>query len=298
LDLNGRKANSEAWSFTRDGDEKEWFEELRAEDPYLLVGFPAFDAFDWLRIKVKGQSVKERVQEHMRVAFDSYRDQRSRGKHFLHIAPWKAESLSDEQVKSLTSEGAWVVRGPMCRWMLQGTDRYVRTEVCIVTDVPEIAEAMRTAMMVKGKAREWMQHLSLMGEGLLLEPMGVNPCLANCVVKALRVALEREGHIGTMEAHSAGPVPIEPNISEEMWSAWDDVNGGDLNPAEVQAARAKELDWLHQQGVYTKRSLQECREVTGRDPIRLLWIDTNKGDDERPNYRSRLVVSGEKEQGS
>ena len=38
LDLNGRKANSEAWNFTRDGDEKEWFEELRAEDPYLVVG--------------------------------------------------------------------------------------------------------------------------------------------------------------------------------------------------------------------------------------------------------------------
>ena len=31
-------------------------------------------------------------------------------------------------------------------------------------------------------------------------------------------------------------------------------------------------------------------EETGRPPIKLKWVDTNKGDDARPNYRSRLVV--------
>ena len=31
-------------------------------------------------------------------------------------------------------------------------------------------------------------------------------------------------------------------------------------------------------------------EMQGKPPIQVKWIDTNKGDDERPNYRSRLVA--------
>ena len=85
-------------------------------------------------------------------------------------------------------------------------------------------------------------------------------------------------------------MPIEPNIEDKFWEAWDDVNGGSLKPEKVQKARQAELEWLHQQKVYTKRKISECMEVTGKPPIRLLWIDTNKGDDENENYRSRLVV--------
>ena len=89
-------------------------------------------------------------------------------------------------------------------------------------------------------------------------------------------------------------MPIEPNIEDKFWEAWDDVNGGSLKPEKVQMARQAELEWLHQQKVYTKRKISECMEVTGKPPIRLLWIDTNKGDDENENYRSRLVVREKK----
>ena len=34
----------------------------------------------------------------------------------------------------------------------------------------------------------------------------------------------------------------------------------------------------------------QCFDETGKPPIPLKWVDTNKGDVERPNYRSRLVV--------
>ena len=37
-----------------------------------------------------------------------------------------------------------------------------------------------------------------------------------------------------------------------------------------------ELDWLHRHGVYVQH---QASERTGAKPIRLLWIDTNKGDD-------------------
>ena len=71
---------------------------------------------------------------------------------------------------------------------------------------------------------------------------------------------------------------------------WDDVHGGWLDPAKVQEARKTELEWIHKQGVYEQRTIQERKEVTGLPPIRLLWIDINKGDNDHPNYRGRLVV--------
>ena len=36
--------------------------------------------------------------------------------------------------------------------------------------------------------------------------------------------------------------------------------------------------------------MDECYKATGRAPIGVWWIDTNKGDRARPTYRSRLVA--------
>jgi len=56
------------------------------------------------------------------------------------------------------------------------------------------------------------------------------------------------------------------------------------------AARAKELEFFKAKGVWTKRLKAEARTMTGRPPISVRWVDINKGDDEAPNYRSRLVA--------
>ena len=35
---------------------------------------------------------------------------------------------------------------------------------------------------------------------------------------------------------------------------------------------------------------QQALQATGKPPVTLRWVDTNKGDDLKPNYRSRLVM--------
>ena len=42
--------------------------------------------------------------------------------------------------------------------------------------------------------------------------------------------------------------------------------------------------------LYDKVQISECKRMTGRMPITVRWIDTNKGDKEKPNYRSRVVA--------
>ena len=86
------------------------------------------------------------------------------------------------------------------------------------------------------------------------------------------------------------PRDIPPEAEEELESYWDDANAGYLDPKLVRAARAEELEAIKSYEVYLKRPISECLEVTGKKPMLIRGVDTNKGDDDHPEYRSRIVA--------
>ena len=84
---------------------------------------------------------------------------------------------------------------------------------------------------------------------------------------------------------------------EPLLSAWqghrefvDDLTGLPLPPDLCRAARKKEIDYFKSKQVWDIRSINEARRIMGRAPISVRWVETNKGDDENPNIRSRLVA--------
>ena len=65
------------------------------------------------------------------------------------------------------------------------------------------------------------------------------------------------------------------------------MNGGRLVKSKVINARKLEMDYIKRLGVYEKVP----RAQAGKSKIiSVRWIDTNKGDDASPDYRSRLVA--------
>ena len=70
--------------------------------------------------------------------------------------------------------------------------------------------------------------------------------------------------------------------------AYDDVTKGKLDVAEVIKARALEMKYFKDKGVYVKVPREHQRK-TGGKIISTRWIDVNKGDSANPDYRSRLV---------
>ena len=70
----------------------------------------------------------------------------------------------------------------------------------------------------------------------------------------------------------------------------DDLTGLLLPPELVRAARAKELEYFNAKEVWEKRPMGESRRITGKPPISVRWVDVNKGDNQCPNIRSRLVA--------
>ena len=95
-------------------------------------------------------------------------------------------------------------------------------------------------------------------------------------------------------------VPIGEDYEQEFAEAWDDKVGQELDPEVVRKARALEMEWYRKMNVFEKRPTQECFGKTKKPPIKVKWVDHNKGDRQHINVRSRLVakqISTGKQQG-
>eukprot|EP00972_Heterocapsa_arctica_P014208 2091311-Heterocapsa_arctica.AAC.1 len=68
--------------------------------------------------------------------------------------------------------------------------------------------------------------------------------------------------------------------------AWDDVKNVWLDPSEVREARKEEMEFVRKVQVYDKAPRSEGM---GK-PIPVRWVDTYKGTESDPNYRSRVVA--------
>ena len=71
---------------------------------------------------------------------------------------------------------------------------------------------------------------------------------------------------------------------------WDDLSGKPLDAEKVRKARVEEMGEFAKHQVYEKVPTEECWRETGAAPIGTRWVDVNKGDDGKPEYRSRLVA--------
>ena len=90
-------------------------------------------------------------------------------------------------------------------------------------------------------------------------------------------------------SESVQDVP-EDGESQSSWQeAWDDVSGKELDPAGVQAARALEIEHVDMKKVWRNIPRAEAKKQ-GCKMIGTRWVDIDKGDDKKPDYRSRLVA--------
>ena len=116
---------------TKPEDVKLAWELLKKDEPLLLTGSPPCHMFSHLQniswSKIAPEIRKKRMDEalhHLHTSVDLYEEQYRQGRYFLHEAPWSATSWKDPKVVELASKpGVYTVRGPMCRWGMQATDR-------------------------------------------------------------------------------------------------------------------------------------------------------------------------------
>ena len=70
-------------------------------------------------------------------------------------------------------------------------------------------------------------------------------------------------------------------------AAWDDVRGGWLDMAEVRKARMEEVGYMQKEQLW---DVVQRQQAEGQRIVSVKWVDTNKGSDDKPEIRCRLVA--------
>ena len=109
------------------------------------------------------------------------------------------------------------------------------------------------------------------------------------MIMMLMVMVAREGEAG---AEKGGPerAPHLGSLGRPQKKYWDNVTGRPLEAWRVEEARMDEIKFFQKQGVYEKVLRTTCFARTGKSPIKVRWVDVNKGDEQNPDDRSRLVA--------
>ncbi|CAJ1373293.1 unnamed protein product [Effrenium voratum] len=119
--------------------------------------------------------------------------------------------------------------------------------------------------------------------------------LVEAILRGLRSEMRKRGQINSVEEMLTGASPDDwvdqERENQEVDELFMDDSSGTVLPAElVRKARAEELDWLRKEAVYERVPRKLCEQSEQRKPLQLKWLDVNKGDEENPKVRSRLVT--------
>ena len=106
-----------------------------------------------------------------------------------------------------------------------------------------------------------------------------------CEARKSLAAIER----WVQEIDEAVESQVEAEEEHDL-SAWDDVKGGWLSIKDDKAARKEEVSYMTKRGIWRERPIHECWQKTGKAPISIRWVDTDKGIDGQIDVRSRLVA--------
>lgn len=210
-------------------------------------------------------------------------------------------------------EDAEVVEGPMCTWTVDETGgrlagSKIRKRTRWITNSTPVAKALKV-ICKSSDTKAWKRTLTF-EEGRVRIATNYPPKLLEAIARGVKAQLVLDGQTKEI-GHVGGPDPHEeanyedyqhdmlPDATElYVKEPVIDANTGvELEPKKVAVARATELEWIKKQNVYSKVPTEMCYQETSRPPITLKWVDRNKGDATKENYRSRLVVREIKSQG-
>ena len=294
------------WDLSREEDKAELKWLLKREDPFALIGSPPCHFFSPLlnlskdkRTSEQNEKIHQEGREHLLTALDAYKDQKKRGRIFLHEHPKNASSWKEPEMEEFCNEpGNFVVSGPMCKWHMVSEDNqgvgYVRKETKWLTNSEELANVL------DGECDGSHRHVHLVN-GRARSAQVYPPKLVAAILRGIKKELRSLGEINHFsEVVGSGPIPdgtgneqTEPFFDADDQPEgiyFDSVTGIALDTQKVLAAREEEMKWVNKQQLYEVVDESVCWAETGRPPIGLKWVDRNKGDSIHENFRSRLVV--------
>ena len=167
---------------------------------------------------------------------------------------------------------------------LEGSRIQDSTRSCWATQLKKDVKAGRAMTFASEYEDRAIAMLDTADLEILLEEAVDMSAMATLDAADLKLLLAENMDVGAMSS-----MERQDQEEEDEQEAYDDVKGGLLDIALVRRARQLELEYLWNHDVYGYASRHRAL-ARGKKPIRLKWLDTNKGDSSCPNLRSHLVA--------
>ena len=267
--------------------------------------------------KVKWEERRKEAEVLLVFAVAVYRQQVQGGRHFLHEHPANATSWNHPAVaKMLAQEGVDAVVAHLCEFGLRTTDaageqRAARKPTRFMSSSPAILQALAR------RCGGGHVHAPLRGGTRAKDAAVYAPGLCKAIAEGAADQLRRDdrayciasvaspAHLRAVRGSRPAPASLEVHCSEaqqrtrdedEELAAWpekqtfDEITGAVLPADLVKQARAEEVKFMLEWGVWERALISDCWRETGKAPIGSKWVDVNKGDATKPLIRSRFVV--------
>ena len=298
------------WDLSDKHQQTKCLEMINYYEPVLVVGCPMCAPFSVLQYLNPVTEQRERDYEigyiHLSFVCDIYGIQVARGDVFLHEHPWTATSWSVDVIEELLkTPGVEVRRGDQCAFGLvvpdARGDRLAKKPTGWMSNCPEILDEICITCTNDTGIGEYHQHSTFVGRDMRAAER-YTPQLLQAILRGLKRYIQRRPDL-TIGALDCGPHVDDEELGlRDFVGQWrdtvkdefyDDLTGLPMDPDLVRAGRRVEMDFmakLGDRGVWEYSTTDECYQETGRKPLGVRWVDTDKGDKDRPDYRSRLVV--------
>ena len=301
------------WDFSHAGKRNRARALLREQKPLLLIGSPECKAFStWMVLnRARARCVEAidralaRAKKHLEFVASLYEEQLEGGRYFLHEHPLYASSWKVPAIEAVWDRpGVQRVHGDQCQFGAEvrtgpATGRPVKKPSGFMTNSACIAASLNKQCKGTGgwcsRPRGGKHELcsGRVAAGAQVYLRGLCRAVLKGITDQLRAdGLVKSGCYGIQVADDDLEVLKETYGPAQGYSGRyrDDLTGQVLKDTLVAKARAVELDYFNSKGVWRKVPRKSARATTGKSPITVRWVDTNKGDEQNPNYRSRLVA--------
>jgi len=280
----GFAVDATGWDLTAKKPQEEAYALQDTLRPKLLVGSTVCGPWSLSRVSdgtLCAPAEARRSVQHLRACCNLYHKQLDDGQFFLHehpegTAPWVDSEIQDV----LKQKGVlWVENA--CRYK-RAVDSQVTTGPGTCSRARETTGWVTNSRYIAAEIADFHcrdRAGSTAG--------GCGDLLVGAVLRGLRQELQERGilSVNALEPGDTGHEPGEVP-EEDIAKFYDEASGVLLNSSLVRAARQEEIKFLHSFPVYEK--VPEAQAV-GKERVSVRWCDLNKGDDQVPNYRSRLV---------
>ena len=284
-------------------------QDVEQMQPFFVIGSPPCTMMSTLQALNPNKGSEDWMRKYweavMFLAFcgEIYEAQVKGGRYFIHEHPAGATSWGlDPIMRIAATHGVISVRTDQCMfglvtWDQCGEQAPAQKPTKFLTNSCEVAQRLSVrcdgchghVRLLGGRAGPAQEYPAKLCDSILegIAAEKHNRELGVCMIGAVV-----ENAVGQKnQVQDEKPFEGEYESDREWMECWDEITGKELDPKLVKEARREELKYLKDMKVYNLVPRRQALQRTRRAPIRVKWVDINKGDAEDPCYRSRLVAA-------